>query len=338
MIVFILYYWLSELVSAAFALISTLFFSAHPALIFYATFLDTTLLSAFLILAFCYLLWRIRAGRNTPVCLLAASFLLLFFTRSLFQWHWLIVLPLCLALLRYPSRKLIMVSAIATAAIGLYTVKQLFLFNLSATSSFTGLNLCNSIGVAGVQELYRPAAAPSIETEAADVNVLTRVEKLDGSANFNHIHYLELNRSLERLCWGKIMSSSPGELALAYIRNLNIYLLPSSRYTSHVIVDHLPWRSGYDLAFSTPILPVLLLGAVLVWGVRVKRSEVSRSIGLCLPILAIALLSILFERGENMRFKFFIEPILFLFIASQSYRMANSIVAAIRERTRHGTS
>jgi hypothetical protein len=35
--------------------------------------------------------------------------------------------------------------------------------------------------------------------------------------------------------------------------------------------------------------------------------------------MAIFAISVLFESGENMRFKFFIEPVLFIFIASQIY-------------------
>ena len=68
---FVFFWWLSEMTNIKFAAASSLLFLAHPASIFYATFLDTTLLSAFLILCFCYLLWRMKEGSYVPVILLA---------------------------------------------------------------------------------------------------------------------------------------------------------------------------------------------------------------------------------------------------------------------------
>jgi hypothetical protein len=71
MTVFMVFWWLCEIAGVAFAAASGLLFSAHPAVIFYATMLDTTLLSAFLTLCLCYLLWRVKEGHHVPVSLLA---------------------------------------------------------------------------------------------------------------------------------------------------------------------------------------------------------------------------------------------------------------------------
>jgi hypothetical protein len=57
--IFLIYWWLSDITSIFFAAIAAILFSAHPALVFYATLLETTLLSALLILILCYLLWLI---------------------------------------------------------------------------------------------------------------------------------------------------------------------------------------------------------------------------------------------------------------------------------------
>jgi len=124
---FIFFWWLSEMTNIKFAVVSSLLFLAHPASIFYATFLETTLLSAFLILCFCYLLWRIKERYYVPSILLILSFLLLFFTRSIFQWPWLLFLPVSLVLLKFPVRKIAVFIVITGSVIALFTLKQIFL-------------------------------------------------------------------------------------------------------------------------------------------------------------------------------------------------------------------
>ena len=240
--IFVVFWWLSDITGIVFATMSALLFSAHPALIFYATTSDTTLLSAFLIVCFCYLLWCINDGRTVPIWLLASSFLALFFTRSVFQWQWLLILPICLVLLRLHARKVLLLLVITAALVGLYTAKQMSLFGISSTSSFTGLNLCRAIGLTRAWEYYERAAAPDEQTSSALPRVLTRVEKVGGSVNYNNAHYLEINRRLQRECLRHLLNTSPRQLAGAALENLMIYLRPSSRYIPHVIVDRLPWR------------------------------------------------------------------------------------------------
>ena len=127
------------------------------AFIFYATLLDTTILSAFLILIFYYFLWHIKKARPVSAIGFAVIFLLMYFTRSIFQWQWLLILALVLLLLKFPRRKLIVFLAITGVVIGLYTVKQVSLSDLSDTSAFTGLNLRHSIGCKGATEAYEKA-------------------------------------------------------------------------------------------------------------------------------------------------------------------------------------
>jgi hypothetical protein len=117
-----------------------------------------------------------------------------------------------------------------------------------------------------------------------------------------------------------ITTTPISELARYFASNSKIYLQPSSQYTPHLIVDRIPWRSVYDSATSFPILPLLLAFASLTWIARKRdRPTYIRTIGLILPVAAIAFVSIAFERGENMRFKFFLEPVAFCFLAVQVY-------------------
>jgi hypothetical protein len=329
---FVVFWWLSEMTNIKFAAASSLLFLAHPASIFYATFLETTLLSAFLILCFCYLLWRVKEGFYVPVVVLALSFLLLFFTRSIFQWPWLLFLPFSLALMRYPFRKLAVFIAITGIVVGLYTLKQKSLFQLSSTSSFTGLNLCKSIGSPDAWDKYAKQSAPVQEPGSKKPKVLTRIRKADGNINFNNEHYLTVNRELLQEYRQQVLQVPPLFLVRSYITNLKIYLRPSSRFTKHIIVDRLPWRSAYDYLFSFPVLPPLLTMAFLFWMTRKNRSTLLDTIGLCLPVAFIAFLCVVFERGENMRLKFFIEPVLFVFLAAQVYTAGKHCIQNVLSR------
>ena len=333
MLVFVIFWWLSEMTSTAFAAISTLFFSVHPALFLYATLLDTTLLSTFLIISFSYVLWRVKEARDVSAGVLALLFLLLFFTRSIFQWQWLLLLTLSLALMRFPLRKLVMFLTITGIVVGLYTAKQMSLFGLSSTSSFTGFNLCNSIGCSDTWALYNQKADfLDQEPPPEKPDVLTRVRKVNGSINFNNEHYLTVHRQLEQQFSEHILSflGSPLQLVKNYLVNMRIYLRPSSQYAYNVIVDRLPQRSIYDTIFSSPVFPQLLNLALLFWLSRARSSNhLQRAIGFCLPVAFIAFLCIIGERGENLRFKFFIEPILFIFLASQVYTAGKKMMAYV---------
>lgn len=321
MTVFVMFYWLSDMTSIAFAAGATLLFAAHPAVIFYATLLETTFMSAFLILCFCYLLWRIKTGRSVSAILLATSFLALYFTRSIFQWHWLLLLPVCLIMLRYPRRKILIFLAITLSIVGLYTAKQMALFSLSSTSSFTGLNLCNSIGIADAWKFYNASAVPARiqDTSFSPPHVLSRVKKVNGALNYNNRHYLDINRKLQKEYRKQLLTNPKQKLAAGMLSNLRIYFQPSSHYTPHIIVDNIPWRAPYDYMFSSPFLPFIMGIAALFWLRREKYSAWFGTIGLCLPVISIMLISVIFERGENMRFKFFLEPVFFCFVASTTY-------------------
>jgi hypothetical protein len=316
---FILCLWISALTRVWFGVCATLLFLMHPACILYASFLDTTFLTATLILWLYYLLWRLKEHRTTPVVFLILSIFLLFLTRPLFQWPFLLVLAGSLFLMKVPTRTIVISVGIAGIAIGAYTAKQAYQFGLPSTTSFTGLNLVHSIGLrlnyANVMK-YVPQDRPA---EANKPKVLTRNEKIDGSVNFNHERFLVANRVLQNEYFKRMRSASFTDLAKAYAENLGIYLGPSSRYTNHIIVNRLPWRSVYDSIFSAPVLPLLIALACIVWMASTRSTDFFPTLGLCLPLGFIVLASVLGEHGENMRFKFFIEPVLYVFLSAQLY-------------------
>jgi hypothetical protein len=313
----LIFVWLARLTRPAYAAVAAVLFLAHPATIFYATLLDTTLLSAVLVTWAYYLLWKLRADSASRIGGLAVALLLLFFTRSIFQLPALVVFTVSLVLLGV-SRRAVAIFALSCACVmGLYTAKQVALFNLMSTSSFVGLNLVNSIGDNRIADYFRAVETFEPEPEANPPlpGVLARRVKFDGTPNFNNIGYLKVNSELTGEFKESLKAMSLPALIRSYLRNLRIYFKPSSDYAPHVIVDHLPWRALYDRVFSFPILNGLLALAGMFWFLRVGRQDYRAAAGLLLPGLFIFASSVLFEKGENMRFKFFLEPVLFLFMA-----------------------
>ncbi len=321
----VVFWWLSEMSSTKFAVVCALLFLVHPASIFYATFLDTTLLSAFLILCFYHLLWRVKENRYVSGVILAVFFLSLFFVRSIFQWPWVLLVGICLVLMRFPLRRLAVFIVISGVVVGFYTVKQYLQFHLASTSSFTGLNLCNSIGHRVDYFDYALRFPHDGAAGSGKPKVLTRIRKFTGGVNFNNEYYLAVNHELMQLYRRQLLSTPVLQLAKSYLYNLKIYFRPSSRYADNVIVDRLPWRSVYDYVFSFPVLAVLLVAGVILWLLRENRGAYSGTAGFVLPAVSIAFLSIVFEQGENMRFKFFLEPVLFVFLCLQCHNAGKLI-------------
>lgn len=331
----LIFLWLSHLVPVPIALVAAIAFLAHPAAIFYATLLDTTLISATFMLWAYYVLWRCR-GAHPPIPTLAVATLALFFTRSLFQWPAFPVFACSLALLGVPARKVGLFFLVAGGIAGLYVTKQYIQFGIPATSSFGGLGLCHSLGCASYWPPDWESKGPSGEAAAALPRVLVRKTKLLGTRNFNVAPYLEVNAFLMEQATRRLAEVSLWELRDIGWKNAVLYFRPSSSYSEHAIVDRIPawYRSTYDRVFSAPILPALVAVAAALWVVRAPLREYAPAIGLMLPAAFVFVVSVFGEWGENMRFKFFLEPVLFVFIAAQLYRAGAALVHRARPARR----
>jgi hypothetical protein len=148
---------------------------------------------------------------------------------------------------------------------------------------------------------------------------LTRRTKIGGAHNFNHLADLANERELARRCRQRLTSQPLRTTLGAWSKNASIFLEPSSRYvTPHVIVDRLPWRAAYDWVFSGPRLVLLLAAAVALWLRGRSLAEIRRGIGLALPVLFVSAACVIFERDENMRYKFFVEPVLYVFLVARA--------------------
>jgi hypothetical protein len=332
----VVFVWLFKLTGIQVAMISGAVFLLHPACMLYATLLDTTLLSSLLVLLMYYLLWRIKNKDNVSMIALAVTVLALFFTRSIFQWPFIVVLGFSLFLLGVPRRKLLLFLLMTGGVVGLYLGKQYYQFGALSTSSFTGLNLGRSVGIdVSAYSRYRDDTGNPETPESALPRALTRRKKIDGSRNFNHIDYLEINQRLTSQYIEHIRTAPTRQLAMSYRENLGMYFKPSSQYTKNVMADSLPWRSVYDRLFSFPILTGLIVLSGVLWSIGAAQpKDYMVTMGFVLPALCIASVSVLFEKGENMRFKFFVEPVLFVFVVAQLYATGQNIYQKVLTKRR----
>jgi hypothetical protein len=239
-----------------------------------------------------------------------------------FQWPFLVVAAASLALIGTTWRRLAVLVAAVGLVMGAYVAKQRILFGLTFTSSFAADNFCKGLHeyCPGVTATPRPPMP-----DPARARVLSRTAKLDGEYNYNQVAFLR--RSFAQMAEYRqlLRTRTWRQNADALRRNVAFWLRPSSRYTAHVLVDRLPWRRPFDFVFSGATLVVLLAAAALSWLVGVRADRLRVGLALALPVAYVFTVSVLFEGGENMRFKFFLEPALFVFLAAQTAALAGAL-------------
>lgn len=323
----IIFLWLEKTTNIKIAFVSSLIFFLHPANILYSTLLDSTFLTTFLFSLFYYLLWKTRRYGSISISLLSIATLSLFFTRAIFQIPFLILLIGSLFLLKVKKQKILIFLLLTGSVFGLYTLKQYYKFGIFSTTSLTGLNLNRSVGNLDLDNLWGVDLTIN-ENQNNLPSTLTRTKKINGQTNFNHINYIQFNQRLLEEFKEYIAVTPTSKILLSYWENLRIYFKPSSQYSTNIIVENLFWKKLYDKVFSTPILPALLV-VLGISGIitSIREREYLRDVGLILPGLYVFAVTVLFEKGENMRFKFFIEPLLFIFIVTQLYRIATQFKA-----------
>ena len=218
----VVFLWACQLTDTRTAVIATLGFLLHPACIAYATLLDSTLVTALLILVSYYLLWKLRHNHKVSIIWFTLAVLALFFTRSIFQSISILVFVVSLVLIRTAKRKLLLFLFLAGGIAGLYTLKQYYQFGILSTSSFTGLNLTRSIGVETQVDYWTYLNSADDRTTASTPlpSVLIRTTKANGAVNFNHIAYLALNQRLIRAYQQALLTRSPSQLFASYAQNL----------------------------------------------------------------------------------------------------------------------
>jgi hypothetical protein len=315
------------------ALVAAALFLLHPAAILYASFLDNTLLFSLGILWSSYELWKVyREPRRQGVAPLAISVLLLYFIHPYYQAPVLLVYILGLFLMRVPGRKLVTFIVITAAVILFYTTRQLYLFGTPYSSSLVGRSCLQALGQ--LPDQITPAPPGPILPKALALDLPT---KLGGARNWNSGRALQENLELFSLCSQRLRSQPISETWQAYRGNLAIYLSPSAQFvTSHILADRLPWRSLYNRIFSNGALLLLNALALAVWLVQNGRKRFWQGLGLALPTLFVIASSLVLEGGEAMRARFFIEPVLYVFVVAQFYTLWQAGREGFKKRAARG--
>jgi hypothetical protein len=313
---FLLFSWIRRVRGQRSALAASLVFLLLPGPVFYATFLDSTLLSSTLILWFFLALWRFGRGDGRGLELVLVA-VILFFTRSVFQWPFLVVLAASLWLMGVRRARAVRVLLPVSLVMIAFLAKQYILFGLTTTSSFGPDSFCKGLSeyCHGTTQVELPKT-----TDRFNAFVLRRAEKLNGEYNYNQEAFLKRSFSQMEEYKALLRRLTPGRAIELLKINLEFYLRPTSRHSSHVIVDRLPWREPFEFLLSGwPFLLLLLLSTAL-WLRGLSKADgeegrraLRRGLGLALPALYVAAVTIVFESGENMRYRFFLEPTLFVF-------------------------
>jgi len=313
--------WLRKLgLPRALAAMLSLIWFLHPANLGYATLLDSTLLSALMTVWIIYEVWRLSHEPRGSLVPLGCAVLLAYFTRSLYQWPFVAVILGSLALLKVPRRNLVAFGAVLVTVVGLYSLKQALLFGTVATSTLRGTNLVNGIGAkCEVAAPGQPAPRPP-----SSASVLLLPQKTDGSSNLNHLARLDAEREL-LACFRRNLAERPlASLWTAWKSNFEIYIRPSSAYFPNPIVDRAAWRRPFDDVFSRDNLLWISFVAALLTAARMRRRP-RAALAVLLPVAYVFAVSVTAEHGENMRFKFFLEPALFVWWAASAYLAARDL-------------
>ncbi len=308
--------WIARAHGALSGGLASALFALHPAVIFYATFLDTTFVSALGVAWLTYELARAAQAEGSPARL-GGALIALLLTRSIVQWPFVLVAGASLLLLgvaRPLAGRALGAFALATA---LFVGKQYLLFGLTITSSFGPDSFCKGLS----QFCLGTTPVPLPELPAPGTAwVLRRTAKLDGEYNYNQLAFLR--RSFAQMVEYRelLRRTPPARLGALMAVNARIWVRPSTSHSAHVLVDRLPWRAVFDRAWSGAGLLALLGLACLSWALRARADPggLRRGLGLALPCLYVASVSIVFESGENMRYKFFVEPVLFVFVCAEA--------------------
>ena len=167
-----------------------------------------------------------------------------YFTRSVYQWPFIVVILASLLLLKIPRRQIAVFAATIGVVVGLYSIKQAWLFGTVSTTTLQGTNLANAISA----DCGRDLAVLLVST-AVDGGGPDQASKADGTPNFNRAERLEVERKRWRASGGP-SASAPRVAGAAYAANFQLFIRPSSAYASNPIVDRALWRRFFDDMFS----------------------------------------------------------------------------------------
>jgi hypothetical protein len=336
-----IFLWVSRLTSANYGLLAAFIWILHPASIFYATLLETTLLSAFGFTWFLYELWRLKNNNKTGFVRLSISLLFIYFTKSIFQWYFIPVLIFSLLLLRFSIKSIFFSSiGISILIISLFITKQYILFNTTLTTTLNaGTHLCGMVWHNPTKNEINKANKILEFNYPKDSKKLSAKYKYGSKKYGNNEKSFKQNLIFSHICKNYFFEQpikSLSNISKNFILSFTKFMRPSSSYRSNVIVDNLPWRYYYDFVFGKLFFLILIIISFFVWCLnkiihKHDKKDILYSISIVIPILYFILIANIggVHIGEypsiwieTQRLKFIIEPILYIFIFVQLYNLS----------------
>lgn len=320
----LIFHWLSKMVNMMVALIMSAFWIIYPPSIYYATLIEPTLLSSLLIMWFFYELWKIKEEKNSSLARLIIVTVLLFYVRSFFQWYFIVLIAFSLVVMNIPKKSILYYLIFSFLFTGPYMLKQFMLFNTIHSSTFAGYHYCGMI--------WHKPTSEEILQKRGQLNFSYPIEAKKIESPYNDEKQFWDYHTLTRICSERIKTypwQSLRNIWKSMKQNYSLAIMhPSSRYVRqypNIIMEHLPWRNKTEIFFAGYLLILFCGIAILSWGVRTlkkikKRGLLLKEIAYIVPALYIIFcigVCNRYEWSEADRFKFLLEPVLFIFVISE---------------------
>lgn len=320
--------WLWRMTSLRWALIGGLLWMLHPAPLFYATLLEGSLLTTLLITLYFYQFWRVQQ-RDADGIVLTLVAVVLFYTRTIFQWYFFPIHFLCLLLLRVPFKKWGVSLLMAGMLIAPFLVKHMKEYRTLSTTTYAGYHKCGLIW-------YQPS-----KSEIARVGKALNIQYPQGSLKYignerqnhmiTHAHHLIYSK----ICQERFKADPIGVTGIvigSFFYNVQkSFAKPSADYQYNHMVHRLWWKPVYDVVFSGwPYIVLMLLAVVSIMCYFFSTHPWPwRQAIVLLPFGFVFLIIHLANRHEWTevdRLKFFIEPLIYIVCIQQLYSRIKGVV------------
>ena len=237
----LIYFWSRALgFSKLFSIIFVIVWAIYPGNLAMTTLLESTYLSAFFIAWTTFLLYLyLRRPTVSGLALFLASFLLTSWTRTVFQIHLLVLLPVIVTsfVIMFHRESLVRASIIALPLVMVcffLPFKQHSLYGTFATTTFAGQHKIEGIW-------YRPTPAELNSIEVPTKYVLNAL-KLQNK--YNSVEQLITNYRYENI-FSKLIISQPGlvmdGVKKSFMIGLSQVRIPTQDYQPNRLIESLSW-------------------------------------------------------------------------------------------------
>ena len=330
----------------------SLWYLLSPATMLYENELFYTSFISLLLLMLVYFMLKFRSRSNYGTAAgLFISLTLLCLTRSVYHLSWLIPVCLLVSLSTFNKERfkiLLAGSLLSICVVGGWYAKNYYLFHTFAASSWLGINFSRIVfhdvvvkdtsDIASVHPFFpvsyynRYISQAKVKDYAGWNDKILLTEMKNGSfINMNHAAYLQVSDRYMESCKDFIIKH-PGLYLANVFKSFIIFFSPASSYFK--LAENNRKISYYDLVYSFNLshladtkehqritlaisaIPKFLVYCFVFFMVARKKYFSTINLVIIFTIFFSLAVSSLFEYGENMRYRYELEP-LFLVLAAQ---------------------